>query len=337
MPFAFTYGRGCWTSRRPQRAAMLSSLSGMRAYIVAHGTPPERVAADGSVIENHAPVGFSAAVIPFLLAVGENAAAHTQSDRLKHERVATDGLYGRDQRYYDQNLALFSQGWTDGLFHFDALGQLQLRWKVFFMRILFARPLSRALFFAWLLFAAAGALAQSDATKLLLMAKAQTLERRGRIDLAAKVWAQVLLADPSDTQALAGMVRYSQQTGNADAARSYLEKLKKVNPTAHAEAVEQPQGIDPRQAARLNEAGRLAAQQNPEAAMRIYREVLGTNPPEGDLALAYYETLAATSGGQSQAIAHLRDLAKTHPDDSRYTLVLLDVCSPMTLAHAWTD
>ena len=120
---------GMLDQKATARSTMLSSLSGMRAYIVTHGIPPERVAADGAVIENHAPVGFSAAVIPFLLAVGEHAAANTQSDRLKHERVAADGLYGRDQRYYDQNLALFSQGWTDGLFHFDASGQLQLRWK----------------------------------------------------------------------------------------------------------------------------------------------------------------------------------------------------------------
>src|SRR5271166_2669844 len=127
---------------------------------------------------------------------------------------------------------------------------------------------------ACLLFAAVGALAQSDVAKLLV-SKAQTLERRGRIDLAAKVWEQVLLANPEDTDALAGMARYSQQTGNADAARSYLEKLKKIDPTAHAKAVEQPQGIDPRQQAKLEEAGKLSAQHNPDAAMRLYREVFG--------------------------------------------------------------
>ncbi len=174
---------------------------------------------------------------------------------------------------------------------------------------------------AWLLFAAVGALAQSDVAKLLV-SKAQTLERRGRIDLAAKVWEQVLLANPEDVDALAGMARYSQQTGNADAARSYLEKLKKIDPTAHAKAVEQPQGIDPRQQAKLEEAGKLSAQHNPDAAMRLYREVFGDHPPDGEMSLAYYETLASTAGGQAQAIAHLRDLAKSHPDDSRYNLAM---------------
>src|SRR5580692_8205189 len=97
---------------------------------------------------------------------------------------------------------------------------------------------------AWLLFATAGVLAQSDATELLLT-KAQTLERRGRIDLAGKVWTQVLLADPKNPDALAGMVRYSQQTGNLDAARTYLERLKKINPAANAEAAASQPGLDP--------------------------------------------------------------------------------------------
>ena len=56
--------------------------------------------------------------------------------------------------------------------------------------------------------------------------------------------------------------------------------------------------------------------------MRLYREVFGDHPPEGDLSIAYYETLASTPGGQAPAVAHLRDLAKSHPDDSRYTLVV---------------
>jgi tetratricopeptide (TPR) repeat protein len=174
---------------------------------------------------------------------------------------------------------------------------------------------------AWLLLLASGALAQTDATKLLL-SKAQTLERRGRIDLAAKVWEQVLLADPKDVDAIAGMVRYSQQSGNPDAARTYLDQLKKISPEARVEAADTSPGVDAGQQAKLQEAGRLSAQHNSDTAMRIYREVLGDHPPEGDLSIAYYETLASTTGGMTNAIAHLRDLAKSHPDDSRYTLVV---------------
>jgi endo-1,4-beta-D-glucanase Y len=118
---------GMLDRRAPQRAAMLNALSGMQSYIVEHGAPPERVGADGIVISATAPVGFSAAVVPFLMATGENDAARTQGDRVERERVNATGLYGWGQRYYDQNLTLFFQGWTDGLFHFNETGQLQLK------------------------------------------------------------------------------------------------------------------------------------------------------------------------------------------------------------------
>ncbi len=118
---------GMLDQRVPQRAAMLNALSGMRFYILGHGAPPERVAADGTVISTNVPVGFSAAVIPFLLAIGELRAAQTQTERVERERISATGLYGWGQRYYDQNLVLFSRGWTDGLFRFDEAGQLQLK------------------------------------------------------------------------------------------------------------------------------------------------------------------------------------------------------------------
>src|SRR5580658_3773107 len=72
----------------------------------------------------------------------------------------------------------------------------------------------------WMLCTAAGASAQSPAqsnptpTQALLQ-KAQTLEQRGRIDLAAKVWQQVLLADPKDPAALAGLARFQRQSESA--------------------------------------------------------------------------------------------------------------------------
>ncbi len=52
----------------------------------------------------------------------------------------------------------------------------------------------------------------------------------------AKVWEQVLLANPDDADATRrhGSL-FAAEWENADAARSYLEKFKKVDPTAHAE------------------------------------------------------------------------------------------------------
>ena len=40
-----------------------------------------------------------------------------------------------------------------------------------------------------------------------LLGKANALEAGGRMDLARQTWQQVLLADPNNTEALAGMAR----------------------------------------------------------------------------------------------------------------------------------
>lgn len=163
--------------------------------------------------------------------------------------------------------------------------------------------------------------AQSDATRLLLE-KARTLENQGRSDLAAAAWQQVLLANPDNPDALAGMARYSQQSGNEEAARSYLERLKKINGGENARADQSPAALDAQQKAKLAQAGRLAAEHHPDDAMRLYREVFGPRPPDGDWAVAYYETLSATTGGAEPATAALRDLVKRFPGDPRYALSL---------------
>ena len=40
-----------------------------------------------------------------------------------------------------------------------------------------------------------------------LLDKARALEVRGRVDLAAQIWQQVLLGDPNNTEALGGLAR----------------------------------------------------------------------------------------------------------------------------------
>jgi endoglucanase len=113
----------------PGRDQLLNDLSGMKAYLEAHDLPPERVSASGAAEEGNSPVGFSAAVIPFLSSLGDDAKSNAQLARLESQRVSSTGLYGSEQNYYDQNLALFSRGWSEGFYRFDSQGQLQVRWK----------------------------------------------------------------------------------------------------------------------------------------------------------------------------------------------------------------
>jgi hypothetical protein len=57
------------------------------------------------------------------------AEARTQGDRLIAMRDEKTGLFGREAAYYDQNLAMFSQGWSEERFRFEGDGRLHLKWK----------------------------------------------------------------------------------------------------------------------------------------------------------------------------------------------------------------
>ena len=72
----------------------------------------------------------------------------------------------------------------------------------------------------------------------------------------------------------------------------------------------------------LQQAAELAGAGKYEAAMVIYRRVFGTHPPPGDLAVAYYETEAATVEGRAHAVAGLRALLDKDPGNAQYRVAL---------------
>ncbi|MDI3253350.1 MAG: cellulose synthase subunit BcsC-related outer membrane protein [Bacillota bacterium] len=164
-------------------------------------------------------------------------------------------------------------------------------------------------------------LAQSAAEKALLE-KAQKLAASGHPEMAAQTWEQVLLADPNNREALAGIARAEMQLGKAAEARRYLDRLR-ANGGSQQEInqILQVQRVQPR-SERLEEAGRLAQEGNYAGAMQIYREVFGNKPPAGDVALAYYDTEAAIPSERGHAIEGLRSLMKQFPGDSRYAITL---------------
>ena len=164
---------------------------------------------------------------------------------------------------------------------------------------------------------------QSDtAATQALLEKAHALETRGRMDMAAQTWQQVLLADPKNTEALGGLARAAKISGNNGLANTYLEKLRAINPNDPGIARAESASAQPNQLAALQRAGKLAEQGNYAQAMNIYRQVFGTQPPAGDWALAYYQTEAATEDGRPHAIAGFRSLIDRYPQDSRYQIAL---------------
>ncbi len=113
----------------PERHELLQGVSGMDAYLQTALMPPLEVDATGRVVHPDAPAGFSAAVIPYLMAKGSKSEAVTQAQRLDAMRDPATSLYGHPAAYYDQNLALFSTAWSEERYRFDRSGKLRLKWK----------------------------------------------------------------------------------------------------------------------------------------------------------------------------------------------------------------
>jgi endoglucanase len=112
----------------PGAKACLGAVQGMATYLKTQLLPPAKVDDKGVVINADGPVGFSAAVVPYLQALGMEQQAGLQLDRVGATKDTATGLFGREQVYYDQNLALFALGWKEGRFHFDRQGGLSVQW-----------------------------------------------------------------------------------------------------------------------------------------------------------------------------------------------------------------
>ncbi|MBV8709120.1 MAG: tetratricopeptide repeat protein, partial [Acidobacteriaceae bacterium] len=163
-----------------------------------------------------------------------------------------------------------------------------------------------------------GAAADQSSAVEHLIQKARSLEARDRADLAAQVWQQILINNPNQPDALAGLARWAKRSGKVEEANAYMAKLRKVSPDGGAWAQLDSPDTSKTQKARLDQAAKLAAAQHFDEAMRIYRDVFGPTPPAGGWALAYYETLAHTPDGFEPAMAALKKLANEYPEVQDY-------------------
>jgi endoglucanase len=100
----------------------------MADYLATHGIPPEHIDAVGTILAGDAPVGFSAALLPYLQAMGAKLALATQGARVMAQLDPVTNLYGRPPTYYDENLTLFGLGGRQHMFAFGRDGELQVRW-----------------------------------------------------------------------------------------------------------------------------------------------------------------------------------------------------------------
>jgi Tfp pilus assembly protein PilF len=167
------------------------------------------------------------------------------------------------------------------------------------------------------------AMAQGDAGAIhTLLERAKYLEAHGHPDIAAQAWQQVLLSDPQNREALAGLAKADMQLGRTEDARGYLDRLKAIGGnSADVQAIENMPVVKSRDA-RLDAAVRAARAGDYAGAVRIYQQVFGDTPPPGNWALAYYDTEAALPDRREDAIDGLRKLAQQFPAESRYSITL---------------
>jgi endoglucanase len=113
------------------RDDLVNSLHGMGSYLSDAGrtAPPEKVSAQGIPEPQDGPVGFTAALLPYLWDRPDLArVAAQQRVRMSAQRNPDTGLYGKQPVYYDQNLVLFAVGYLDSRFRFGPGGELKVEW-----------------------------------------------------------------------------------------------------------------------------------------------------------------------------------------------------------------
>ncbi|RZT41684.1 cellulose synthase complex periplasmic endoglucanase BcsZ [Cupriavidus agavae] len=115
---------GMMAPRDPLRTTVLQAFRPMADYVATRGHPPEHVDTQtGTFGPNAGNGGFSAALAPYLAALGQDAAAAAQVSRAR--TLAAQAPFG----YYSQVLALFGLGHLAGHFRFEADGTLVPAWE----------------------------------------------------------------------------------------------------------------------------------------------------------------------------------------------------------------
>lgn len=152
---------------------------------------------------------------------------------------------------------------------------------------------------------------------------------QGRGDLAAEAWRRLLATDPNQPDALLGLGLIDAGEGRAAEARARLAQLQRAHPNARQtrELRNALDGSTPSADAALRSARAAAAAGRQDEAVRHYETLLGGAPPEGAIALEYYQTLGGTQVGWARGRDGLRGLLAQAPDNRQIALALARVLS----------
>ena len=119
---------GMMHAQDPARPILLACLDGPRRTLESAPQLAEYVDTRTGAGSGSAPAGFYGACLPYLRALGQDAAVGAALARIDTRGgVAPPGT--QPLPYYERTLILFGLGWLEGAFAFDPQGQLQPYWK----------------------------------------------------------------------------------------------------------------------------------------------------------------------------------------------------------------
>lgn len=109
---------GMLADNDPAKPGLLNALEGMVALTAQEQLPPEVVFPATGKGRGHGPFGFSAALLPMLVALGNETLLDSQLSRAEQGFTAA----APGQAYYNSMLSLFGLGWYEKRYHFTEAG-----------------------------------------------------------------------------------------------------------------------------------------------------------------------------------------------------------------------
>ena len=149
-----------------------------------------------------------------------------------------------------------------------------------------------------------------------LFQQAEYWRENNRDDLAREALERILSSDPQQPRALYSLGMIALDTEDDEAFDDALRRLQASAPDAREtralSQARQRRDLDTRL---LRDARQQAEAGESAAALRSYRALFENSSPPDDLALEYYQTMAAVPGEWAEAERGLRSLSRARPDD----------------------
>jgi len=108
------------------RRSLLESLDGIETFMHRNEHLPSSISLSSAETSEQSETGFAAALLPYLKVRSMHDVYARQKVWVLSQRK--DCLLGAPAKYYENNLALFSQGWDNQAFSFGLGGELNVLW-----------------------------------------------------------------------------------------------------------------------------------------------------------------------------------------------------------------